>query len=78
MLDRYRLNHHGSLLWTKAAFHSLDRDVIITARMLIDTGACYTALSDHLMNAIFDNPIPLRQQPIATASPNIMAPVITK
>jgi predicted aspartyl protease len=76
MLDRYRLNHHGSLLWTKAAFHSPDRDVIITARMLIDTGASFTALSDRLISAILDNPIPLRQQSIATASQNIMAPVI--
>jgi predicted aspartyl protease len=76
MLDRYRLNLHGSLLWTKAAFYSPDRDLVITARMLIDTGASYSALSDHFIRAILDNPVPLSHRSIATASQSIMAPVI--
>jgi predicted aspartyl protease len=72
----YKLNPHGRLFWTKAAFGSANSEAIITARLLIDTGASYTGLSEPLIQAIVGNPIVLRQQPIMTASDRLMAPVI--
>jgi predicted aspartyl protease len=72
----YKLKPHGRLLWTKAACGCQDSELVITARLLIDTGASYTALSDQLIRAIVDPPIPIRQQAIMTASNQILAPVI--
>jgi predicted aspartyl protease len=74
--NRYKLKPHGRLLWTKAAFSYQDSELVITARLLIDTGASYTAISDRLLRALIDTPIPLRQQAIMTASEQIWAPVI--
>ena len=72
----YQLKSHGKLLWTKAAFGCQNSDLIITARLLIDTGATFTALSDRLVNAIVETPTILRQESIMTASDRLMAPVI--
>ena len=72
----YQLKPHGRLLWTKAAFGCQNSDLIITARLLIDTGATFTALSDRLVNAIVETPVILRQEPIMTASDRLMASVI--
>jgi aspartyl protease family protein len=72
----YKLKPHGKLLWTKAAFGCQNSDLIITARLLIDTGATFTALSDRLVKAIVETPLVLRQEPIITASDRLMVPVI--
>ena len=76
MSDRYKLKTYGQLLWTQAAFKCEDRDLFITARLLIDTGASYTCLSQHFIQSITDNPNPIRQQSIQTASQQLTVPVI--
>jgi predicted aspartyl protease len=73
---RYKLKTHGQLLWTQAAFKCQDRELFITARLLIDTGASYTCLSDHLVRSIIDQPTPLRQTTIQTASDQLTVPII--
>jgi predicted aspartyl protease len=74
--NRYQLKPHGKLLWTKAAFGCQGSDLIVTARLLIDTGASYTAVSDRLIRSIVESPVILRQEPIMTASQRLTAPVI--
>jgi predicted aspartyl protease len=76
MLDRYQLKPHGQVLWTQVAFKCQDRELFITARLLIDTGASYTCLSNHLVKAITDHPTALRQTTIQTASDRLTVPVI--
>jgi predicted aspartyl protease len=76
MPDRYKLKTYGHLLWTQAVFKCDNRDLFITARLLIDTGASYTCLSQQLIQSIIDNPTPLSQQTIQTASQKITVPVI--
>jgi predicted aspartyl protease len=73
---RYTLRPHGKLLWTKAAFGYQDNELVITARLLIDTGASYTVLSDRLVRSILDQPVPIRQESIMTASSIVSAPVV--
>jgi predicted aspartyl protease len=74
--NRYQLKPHGKLLWTKAAFGCQGSDLLVTARLLIDTGASYTAVSDRLIRSIVESPVILRQEPIMTASQRLTAPVI--
>jgi predicted aspartyl protease len=76
MPNRYKLKTHGQLLWTQAACKCQDQELFITARLLIDTGASYTCLADDLVRSIIDNPIPLRQTTIQTASDRLTVPVI--
>ncbi len=74
--NRYKLKPHGKLLWTKAAFGCQGSELIVTARLLIDTGASYTAVSDRLIRSIVETPIIIREEPIMTASDRLMAPVV--
>ncbi|MBC7516491.1 MAG: hypothetical protein H7237_08705 [Alkalinema sp. FL-bin-369] len=61
MSDRYKLKTYGQRLWTQAAFKYEDRDLFITARLLIDNRASYTCLSQHFIQSITDNPKSIRQ-----------------
>jgi predicted aspartyl protease len=75
MPDRYKLKTHGQLLWTQAVCKCQDQELFITARLLIDTGASYTCLADDLVRSIIDDPIPLRQTTIQTASDDLRSVV---
>ncbi len=73
----YKLQKQGNLLWSRAAFGCNDSALIVTVRLLVDTGASYTMLSNRFIQSIAGKAIePLRSESILTANGSITAPVI--
>jgi predicted aspartyl protease len=73
----YPLQKWGNIFLVQAAFGSQDNDLVVTAKLIVDTGASYTVISNRLMRTIAGvNATPLRQENIVTASQRMTAPVI--
>lgn len=73
----YPLQKWGNIFLVQAAFGCQDPDLVVTAKLIVDTGASYTVLSHRLMRTIAGaNAVPLRQENIVTASQRTTAPVM--
>jgi len=73
----YKLQKQGNLLWCRTAFGCTDSELVVTAKLLIDTGASYTMVSDRLVRSISDCSLEeLPRRAILTANGSMTAPVI--
>lgn len=73
----YKLQKQGNLLWCRVAFGCSDSELVVTAKLLIDTGASYTMVSDRLVRSIVDLSLEdLPRTAILTANGRISAPIV--